>query len=56
MHKINNDTFIKIYQYQIVQEENLVIVYSYCGEGNLLEYKNNMDNEVFKNNMIDNSM
>lgn len=37
-----NDMFTKIYEYQIIQETNLVIVHSYSAEGNLLDYRNNL--------------
>lgn len=33
--KLSGDSFVKIYEYQIIQEEYLALVYSYCGEGSL---------------------
>jgi hypothetical protein len=50
--KISGDLFVKIYEYQIVQEEYLALVCSYCGEGNLAEYKKNLG-EAFTSEMVE---
>jgi hypothetical protein len=48
--KLSGDSFVKIYEYQIIQEEFLALVCSYCGEGNLAEYRKNLE-EAFSSGM-----
>jgi hypothetical protein len=40
--KLSGESFVKIYEYQIVKDDYLALACSYCSEGTLAEYRKNI--------------